>query len=277
MNVIYRSSSGIEINLNAGKPVRIKEANYHNYAFQYDGSSRQYGVKIGKFKKTPCEYKTKLFFYGSVEERASNIEKLQDECAYDIQNMRPGKLIWNNWYIECYVLESSTYPHDDIQGITVMDIVFLCPYPFWIQEEKKQMIPWEDAEDDNGMDYPYDYPFDFSVIEKNSTKWVVNHNAPSDFKMIVYGPCENPKVIVNGYPYQVFTMLDASDYMIIDSKNHEITKYLANGTKENLFNSRQFEPSVFEKIPSGELSIIRAGNFGVDITVMKERSEPKWS
>ena len=53
--------------------------------------------------------------------------------------------------------------------------------------------------------------------------------------MVIYGPCVNPKVLMNGYPYEVLTTLEKNEYLIINSSEQTIMKYLSNGTIANLF------------------------------------------
>ena len=44
-----------------------------------------------------------------------------------------------------------------------------------------------------------------------------------------------------------------------------------------MYNARNKLQSVFEKIPSGASVLSWEGDFGVDLTIFDERSEPKWS
>lgn len=106
--------------------------------------------------------------------------------------------------------------------------------------------------------------------------WNIEHPTSSEFRMIVYGPCVNPRILINGYPYEVFTTLDARDYMIIDSQSDTVYKYLNNGTVQNLFHNRGLEHSIFEKIPSGLLNFNWSGDFGFDLTLYLERREAAW-
>ena len=94
--------------------------------------------------------------------------------------------------------------------------------------------------------------------------------------MIVYGPCVNPRILINDQVYEVFTTLESNEYMIIDSRDYTVHKYLANGTVQNLFDNRRLEQSVFEKIPSGLLRINWSGDFGFDLILFLERREARW-
>lgn len=94
--------------------------------------------------------------------------------------------------------------------------------------------------------------------------------------MVIYGPCVNPKVLMNGYPYEVLTTLEKNEYLIINSSEQTIMKYLSNGTTANLFDVRGYDYSVFEKIPSGLISVNWSGDFGIDLYVFLKRKEAAW-
>ena len=93
--------------------------------------------------------------------------------------------------------------------------------------------------------------------------------------MTIFGEVGNPRVSVNGHPYQVNVDLAANEYLIIDSRKNTVTKYLANGTTLNVFDKRNKAQSVFEPIPGGTLRLTWPGTFGFDLTLYEERSEPR--
>ena len=49
---------------------------------------------------------------------------------------------------------------------------------------------------------PTDYPFELVEEKRGSGVFEIDHIIPSDFEMVIYGPCSNPKVLINGYPYR---------------------------------------------------------------------------
>ena len=69
--------------------------------------------------------------------------------------------------------------------------------------------------------------------------------------------------------------LQENEYLIIDSAERTIWKN-TNGILTNMFNERGFEYSVFEKMPSGTLSLSWTGDFGFELTLFLVRREPLW-
>lgn len=111
---------------------------------------------------------------------------------------------------------------------------------------------------------------------RGSSTFEVDHIIPSDFEMIIYGPCVNPKVLINGYPYEVLTTLESNEYLILNTLEQTITKYLSNGTTANLFDARGYDYSVFEKMPAGLITVNWSGDFGIDLYVFLKRKEAAW-
>ena len=276
MNVIFENSAGVSIDLNAGRPVRLKEANFHQYEWEYDGTNQQYGVDIARFEKKPAEYECSIYFRGSKMRRSEQLTDFHEAATYDIVNQTPGRLIWGDYYIRCYVVESSTYPHEEDASVTVNDVIFLCPYPFWVREQVESFSADQSEADTSGLDYPFDYSFDYAkaVISRQLT---IDHFIPSDFHMTIYGPCSSPAVTIGGYTYQVFVDLIAGEYLVIDSREHTVKVYKAGGVVENAYNARLKEHSIFERIPPGTHSIALNSDFALEMIIYLERNEPIWN
>ena len=105
-----------------------------------------------------------------------------------------------------------------------------------------------------------------------------DHYGECDFKMIIYGPCTNPVIRINGHAYEVAAALYAGEYILIDSRDHTVYRYLIDGRKQNLFNQRNKESDLFQKVPAGRCAVLwNAAAFGFDLILFQERSEPAWN
>ena len=94
--------------------------------------------------------------------------------------------------------------------------------------------------------------------------------------MVIYGLAVNPRIVINGYAYILYTTIPAGSYVIIDSKQRTIMMYGSYGQKNNVFDFRNKSDSIFEKIPAGNLDIVWDATFGVDLTIFREKSEPEF-
>lgn len=72
------------------------------------------------------------------------------------------------------------------------------------------------------------------------------------------------------------TTLEKNEYLILNTLEETITKYLSNGMTANLFNARGYDYSVFEQIPPGLISVNWSGEFGVDLYIFLKRKEAAW-
>ena len=274
MNVplTYIASSGATYNLKSDG-IRTKIANYHKWEWGVNGTALQFGARISDFTKKPSQYETKLIFTGSYSQRKATCDSLHEDFEMDIRNMTPGRVVWGDCYIDCYIISSSTYPNDN-DIYTDNDVTIYCPYPFWIQEATNSFLPQEAPAGQTFLDYAYEYDYYFG--NPGISIWQTGLPFSSDFKMTIYGAAVNPRVVVNGHPYQVNVTLEQSEYLEIDSRNNTITRYLINGSAVNVFDYRDKAYSVFERIPGGSLNISWSGAFGFDLTLYGERSEPRW-
>ena len=135
--------------------------------------------------------------------------------------------------------------------------------------------------------FHYDNDVNRANVVRNS--WVIrgnkdagfidnDHYAACDFRLIIYGPCDNPEIRINGHLYKVTVHLAAGDYLEIDSRDNTVYQVKLDGRRINLFNQRDKESGIFEKIPTGRCSVYWATEgFGFDLTLFQERSEPVWN
>lgn len=272
VDVIYESSSGNTYNLQTnGKWIR--EANFHKWAYIANGTELQYGKRVSSFSKEPAVYKTNLLFHGTAIARAAQINVLHEEFELDIRTLTPGRLTWGNWYVDCYILESATDPATC--DWTENEISVYCANPFWIKEEKKSFAAQEEPPIlQEFLDYNFDYEYDYFLGAIGNEKWVRDFPFASEFQMLIFGPVSNPRIIINGYPYQINDTLEATEYLVIDSRKNTVIKYLAGGGTANIFDKRNKAQSVFEQIPGGNLTVNWTGLFGFELIIYDERSEP---
>lgn len=213
--------------------------------------------------------------FGKRTEFTKNMENLYSVIAVDVEEKTYGRLYVNNTFLRCRIQTSKKsgwkgYVYAEVE------LTFIAPELSWVTEITKEFFPQTVSAVSEGMEFPFDFPFDFADDQIGVDTWNVNHVTASNFRFIIYGPCVNPRILINGHAYEVFTTLEAGEYLIIDSIDQTIYKYLTNGTVQNLFHVRGLEDSVFELIPSGLLQINWSGVFGFDLVLFLERREARW-
>ena len=63
--------------------------------------------------------------------------------------------------------------------------------------------------------------------------------------------------------------------MTIDSSQGTIILTKTDGSRENAFNSREKEQNIFARIPQGMSRVKWNGDFGFDMILFQERSQPR--
>lgn len=270
----YIASSGNVYDLNAGQ-ILTRTANFHKWAWGTEAVALQYGQRIAQFRKDAATYSAELILRGPQIHRRAIMDQLHEDMERDVKNQTPGRLIWQDWYIPCFALESSTEP-DAIREWTSNTVSFLCPRPFWVREEKKIFIPASGDDLSGFLDYDYDYDYDFYKGTPGLEVWARTFPFSADFKIVIFGPITDPAIYVNGHVYQLLTEIYAGDYVTINSSDHTIILTQNNGTTVNLFDQRNKTSDIFERIPGGTITIIWSGLFEFEMTIYDERSEPTW-
>ena len=269
----YIASSGNEYNL-ISDGIKHKEANYWDWAFKAEGTKLQFGMRVANFSKDAKTYKTTLLMYGPEVERRALLNALHDDFENDIRHQTPGKLIWGDYYLMCYIIESVTKPTRAITQ-TENEISIFAPYPFWMQDYSVDFPKQEEQTGSRFLDYMYDYEYDYTQPKTGERNISRSFPFESDFSLTIFGEAVNPAVTINGYTYQMFMTVEAGEYLTIDSKAMTIILRKADGTEENAFDNRDKENSVFQKIPGGNLNVVWDSSFGASLTIYQERSEPR--
>lgn len=278
MIIKYKSSNRKEYSL-IGDKMRVVSGYFHSYEWKPNSTELEYGTDVYGFGKEAVTYQLTLAFRGDLASRKRLQDELTEAFEHDIENETPGRIYYGEYYIECYVTASKDKVSERWNNWTEREIEIYCPYPFWSQDVKKSFYPdgMNKGEAYEFLAYPYGYDYDYSRQEIGTQHWLIEHYKSSNFTMIIYGACSNPRIVIAGHVYQIYDTLEAGEYVIIDSRNKTVKKHLRNGAVQNIFAKRRKDSTVFELIPPGNLLVSWNGEFGFDITAYKERSVPAWS
>lgn len=267
----YQNSAGQEINL-MKYPYRLITADF----FDYEWDESTYNGMIYGFSRKQYKKNVKLDVFCGVDEFAEAMNQFENIVSVDVLKSTPGKIYVNGEYLSCYI--KGVKKEEWEAGIyTIVTLTLISDHPFWINEASKQFYPKEAGESTSDfLDYPFDYLFDYTISDIGSQDWYIDHITSCPFVMTIYGPVTNPRILINGRVIEVYTTLESNEYLILDSRDHTIIKYLSNGTTSSLYNNRYMEESVFDPIGPGTIFITWPGTFGFDITAYMERNEPRW-
>ena len=247
-----------------------------NELHDYEWSVTKKNDRISALKRGVVKRKLPVVIVCKTEaEGVAAKNRLLEVVEKDALAMKHGKIIIGQYYFRCFVTKSKKKDYLITKRYMKLTLTLTSDFPYWVKEETFAFRKLSEDTGGKNLDFAYDHPFDYSSgmgnKRLNNTGFV-----PTDFKMIIYGACTDPAVYVAGHLYQVFCEVKSGEYLTIDSVAKRIYLTAFDGTTTNVFHLRNRESYAFEKMPSGTSSVIWEGDFGVDVVLLEERSEPRW-
>lgn len=275
IEIEYISSSGKSYDL-IGEKMRATSGNFHKYAWTKNVKKVNGKERLIKFTKESTNYQLTLTLRGDLDKRKEMLNDLIDNFEQDIINRTPGTICFGEYYTRCFIISSESKISEIRNCWSDCVVEIYCANPFWVKEKFLSYPIFNGNGSDIFLNFPFNFPFNFTSQQKGISTLENDHYADSNFKMTVYGPVVNPIINIGGYPYEVNTTIEANEYLTIDSVDGTVIRTLTDGTIVNEYNNRSFENSVFRLIPPGNHNVLWSGDFGWDILLYQERSEPKW-
>lgn len=276
MNLYYEGSDGHIIDfmkdpISAQEPEKLSGSSWN-----YNTISGANGLgRIKRFYKDAQESQITLsIMTDDAEEFNKIMYDMHRTFDKDVRRMKPGKLWWNGFYKEVFVIDVSHDEFEELFEAVEKTIKFISVYPYWIKKTTYEYIDMSIATgtlDYGDLDYGYDYDID-DLIESIDNDCIDKAN----FEIKFYGPCQNPAINIAGHLYEMLTDIDENEYLTINSLTKKITLYGAYGDAENMFHARNRDSYIFEPIPQGSSQISRNKSLRVSITLFDERGEPEW-
>lgn len=194
----------------------------------------------------------------------------------DVVAQKHGKLYIGDYYLQCYVTGSKKTDYLIHKSYMVVTLTVETDLPSWI----KEITTTHDVDSvstDEFLDFPHDFLYDFKNgfvnTDINNTNFV-----PSNFILTIFGAITNPTLFIGGHQYTVNVPILQGEYLTIDSVNKTIVLTKEDGEQVNCFNDRYRDSYIFEKIPCGASEVTTAHKgIKFTITLLEERSEPKWT
>lgn len=273
--MIYVNHMGESINLEHG-PIMIQDQE-KLFSYEWKYTSGNVIKALSNFTKEIIEKECTVQIYAdSIEEYKKVMEKFLKVTEQDILNEMPGKLYYNNYYKECYIIAGTIDNWEEDFYTTDKKIKIVAKDGTWIKEMPFS-YHWNDQEaDTTGKRYPYNYPYNYGMGGGYNSMIELESFGDMDFILTIYGYAQNPEICIGEQTYKVDYTIQPGEVLMIDSKNHKVFLVKTNGVTLNLFRYRDIRHYIFEKIASGNRPVYWNGAFDWDIQLFEERSEPKW-
>lgn len=264
----YISSTGATIKFgDTESHILINTNDFRDYEWNFSQSYK----RITNFNKNLVTRSLPILIYGKDTKEIANtiFEIVENDVLLD----KYGKIYSGDYYMQGNFIASrkTNYTAD---GFLSLVLTFVTDRPYWVRETGYQYRPSTISQD--GLSYPYDYDYDY--LSSINAQDVINPSfAEQNIRIIIYGDCTNPSVMIDDHLYSLeLTLLD-DEYVTIDTAEKTIVLTKSDGTTENVFNTRNRDSYIFQKVSSGKhvVSVLPLGT-NADLTILEERSEPLW-
>ncbi len=248
-----------------------------NDLHDYEWAVTQRGNRIAAIDYAVSKRKLPVTIICQTEEdgiKARN--RLMEVTEKDVLAMKHGRIIIGDYYFRCFVTKSEKKQSQWSRRHMEVTLTLISDFPYWVKESTHIFRKLGEGSGGKNLDHSHDLPYDYFSGMGNKK---LNNAAfvATNFRMTIYGACTCPVVYIAGHAYQVECEVGVGEHLTIDSIKKTITLTAVDGTVTNVFNLRNRDSYIFEKIPPGQNSVIWSGNYGVDVTLLEERSEPKWT
>ena len=247
-------------------PRDISELLDYEWGYESEGSG------ITGFTKEIAELSLVINVFADDEETyLKACDRLFTITEKDVIKNAKGRLYYNGQYVLCNLIGSTK--KDWCMGVDfhLCYMRLITDRSVWIKE-KEYIFKYSNITSTNNKSYPLKYPYRYA----NGMKIVNVQNDAIDsahFMLRFYGPAVNPMITIAGNPYTVHAVVEAGEYIEINSLKKTVIKKMITGTEVNLFHYKG--KNLFRKILPGQ-HVVQCGNFDFDLILFEERSEPRW-
>ena len=275
-NIFYYDRNGVlRLTLNE-YPLYSEWSDIKNWLWDYE---EQFG-RYNAFHRNKTERELVIVIANDSKAIRDNI---CDIFAADIIAGSPGKLVLNDWELNCYVTEAEYEFGNDLSRKAVFRVI--SEDPSWIRKNTRVLSG--DSAGSSDVNYGRDYTLENSVLGRGYNYGyslvdvhTVDISLPSSqngYEITFYGPMTNPVIYLNGHPIQVNVTIVAGQRLRIVSNGSEKTiKILSTtGVETDAFVYRSKTYSPF--INLGQYTQVSFGDFRFDFTTIERRSEPTWT
>ncbi len=253
--------------------VYLNSNDLRDYHWSYDTINS----RISRFYRATTNRKLPLTVICKTDDEAVKVKnRLMEIAEVDIEAMLPGKIIVGDYYTNGYITASVKSNYNIKKRFCKIELTLTSDNPMWYREEMYSFSPnGTGGSDAKTPEYPWDYKWEYA-FPLSANRIVCNSVRDNAFIMKIYGEITNPAIVIGGHLYEVNGTVKAGETLLINNLTKTITLTKATGEKENWFDLRNRSSYIFEPIPPGQHIVTKNGTFGVDLTVIEKRSEPKW-
>lgn len=272
MTIYYVNSKGITIYLDREPYYMTENTEIFDYEWLYDTNHS----KVDNLHKDITQKAIQVAIVGTDKEDCyTKRDKLYDAIDVDCVNTTPGTLHFGDYYIKCYLVSNVKDSKYIGNAKSIINLQLVKESTAWLRTTMHEFT-YSNSADTSGRGYPYGYEYDYSAGAGSTGMLNNEHFGACDFIMKIKGYALNPYITIADHVYKVNGTIQENEVLTINSKEKTII-LTKNDIQENYYSKRDRDNYIFEKIPAGESKVYWNSKFDFEITLLEERSEPKWT
>ena len=211
---------------------------------------------------------------------ADELRRLADR---DVATATPGTLAIDGWSQRAYITAAD--PSSISRAHMAAELTVVLLDGVWRKGHTDSFEPLTAAAGDGEfLDLPYDLPYDLGV--PSTRRYVdVGEWGAAPLRFVVYGPCVNPAVRIDGNWYRVDVTVPDGGYMVVDplATPRSVTVVGPDGSVTDAFPKARRGDGlgggeyIFQPASPGTHEVEWDRSFGFDLTWYEEEGEPPWS
>lgn len=281
IELIYENNRGQKVNLTQ-LPYWVNVEPIFDYEWDYTKREKRRSTIVAGFTKNISSRSLVLHIMAhSKAARDIAIDEFNSIIESDIYDGKAGKIWCGEWYTYGYIVASDNTKWQYDVPVIKKTITLVREQDSWFRQivkksyESDAYTPTPESWTKNyepNYDYQYDYMTDFDTsVQLNNPD-----SLPSNFILSIQGYANQPEIHIGDNVIQFNVEVPEGAVLEVNAITKKTTMHMPDGIDMNVFGARNADYYIFERIPSGKSAVTWNGAFTWEITLIEERSEPRW-
>ena len=281
IELIYENNRGQRINLTQ-LPYWVNVEPIFDYEWDYTKREKRRSTIVAGFTKNISSRSLILHIMShSKTVRDTAIDEFNSVIESDIYDGKAGKIWCGDWYTYGYIVASDNKKWQYDAPVIEKTITLVREQDSWFRQIVKKSYegdaytPTPESWTKNyepSYDYSYDYMTDFDTsVQLNNPD-----SLPSNFILLIQGYANQPEIHIGDNVIQFNVEIPEGAVLEVNAITKKTIMHMPDGTDMNVFGARNADYYIFDRIPSGKSVVTWNGAFTWEITLIEERSEPRW-
>ena len=273
-DLIYTTSRGNRINLGDGDARRYGDDTMREHEWAHKLARR--GVSGISADAQVRKVKVRAA-------SAAAMDSIRRDMDADAAAGTPGTLSMGDWWQRCLLLGSTA---ESTRGVHSASLSLALLDGFWRRAVSIDFLGDDEDDGQGGLDLPTDMPFDLG-IQSASDGFQAAVHMDADVRLLIFGPCINPVVTVDGNRYALDADVPAGARVEVDGTawprtielvglDGQRTSLFAAGHRSGGLGSGEYIFEPLHPTVTGAHTVEWDGSFKWQLIYHERDTEPEW-